>query len=283
MVTSRIPLHLWLWLLVSTPCPQPWSFLVPYHPFRYLPCSLNHRETILCMRHRVLPHYCYFFSTYHQWSICAFSQGQPLNLGLTPIMLYFCTMTLPLLQFSLSLLHHGFPPTSLTTSQSLLIGSYFFLQILNVGVYQAWSLDRSFINNHCLDDLIQSHGFTCLSFSSPPPSPPPPSSSSSSSSSSSNLNLPFYLVVYSQDLPWWVLSFCVENRLLEVWSQAEVGVSYYTTAVIIAAEWVRSGCVMNSFQKVETTEWTGHGQLGKKCQGRHQCFCPEQLQRCHCH
>ena len=149
-------------------------------------------------------------------------------------MSHFSTPTLPLLSFSLSLLHHGFPPTSLTTSQSLLIGSYFSLQILNVGVYQAWSSDLCVINNHCLGDLIQSHGFTCLSFSSPPPSPPPPSSSSSSSSS--NLNLSFSLAVYSQDLPCGVLSFCVENRLLEVWSQAEGGVSYDTTAVIIAAE-----------------------------------------------
>ena len=60
-------------------------------------------------------------------------------------MLHFCTMTLTLLQFSLSLLPHGFLPTSLTTSQSLLIGSYFFLQILNIGVYQSLVL-RSFLH-----------------------------------------------------------------------------------------------------------------------------------------
>ena len=41
-----------------------YQFLI--HPFRYLPCSLNCRETILRMRHRVPPHYGYFLSTYHQ-------------------------------------------------------------------------------------------------------------------------------------------------------------------------------------------------------------------------
>ena len=136
----------------------------------------------------------------------------------------------------------GFPPTSLAaTSQSLLTGSYFFLQILNVGVSQSLSLDLPFIYNHCLGDLIQSHGFTYLSpflpsfppsfsFSfflsfilSSPPLPPSYSSSSSSSSSSFSLNLSFYLVFYSQDLPWGPSNFCAENRLLEVWSQAEAG------------------------------------------------------------
>ena len=44
-------------------------------------------------------------------------------------------------------------------------------------------------------------------------------------------------------------------------------ISHDATAVIIAAERVRSGRVLNSFHKGETTGWIGCGWLGKKREG----------------
>ena len=278
MATSRIPLHLWLWLLVSTPPPAMIFTSSSFTPLGICLAPLIAEKPFFAWdTESLLTTVTFSLLTTSEASVLLAKANPSTGAFLLP-----CHTSPPRHCLScsspfLSCIMVFLPPHWLLLSLCLLVPT-FPSKFLTLGCTRPGP--QTFASLTIIVWVILSSLMVLHAFLSPPLLPLP--LLLHLLHHHHHLTL-IYLSLYSQDLPWGVLSFCVENRLLEVWSQAEGGVSYDTTAVIIAAEWVRSGRVMNSFQKVETREWTGYAQLGEQCQGRHQCFCPEQLQRCCCH